>query len=208
MAVVRPLREADCSRIAEIDLAARGEAATLAPLGVPFFKTLYRAFLRSGQFSAFVYEDAHDILGFVLGCTDTRRALRRVVMKAFVPLAIRAGIRCLTRPALIPKVLVTFCYPRLTQPSGPELLVISVDPASQARGVGTALVGVLNKAFRAQGISSYQVTVKQSLEQANRFYRRLEFRLVDQFVFYGEPWNTYEYYLSSGERWRESVASK
>lgn len=208
MAVFRPLQEADCRRVAEIDLAARAEAATLAPLGVLFFTTLYRAFVRSGEFSAFVCEDAHDIMGFTLGCTNTRRALTRAVVRGFVPLALRAGIRCVMHPALIPKLLVTFRYPWQRQASGAELLVIAVDPACQARGVGTALAGTLNEAFRAQGISSYQVTVKQSLEGTNRFYRGLGFRLVDQFLFYGEPWNTYEYHLMSNGTLDGSAADR
>lgn len=199
MSRCRPLRKSDCRRVAEIDLAARAEFATLAPLGVPFFTTLYQAFVRSKQFLAFVYEDAHGIVGFTVGCTDTQRALKRAVMNAFVSLGLWAGIRCLKQPALILRVLGTFRYLWRRRASMPELLVISVDPACQTRGVGTALVGMLNEAFRTQGVRSYHVTVKQSIEGANRFYRRLGFRLADEFVFYGEPWNTYEYRVSPGE---------
>ncbi len=197
IAVFRPLLDTDCRRVAEIDLAARGEAATLASLGVSFFTVLYRAFIKSGEFLAFVCEESQEIRGFVLGCTDTRRAIRRALMRACIPLAMSAIGRCVKHPGLIPDLLVTLHYPERSKIAGPELLVIAVDPAHQLRGVGTALTRLLNEVFLAKGFGAYRVSVKQVLVGANRFYHRLGFCLVDQFTLYGEPWNTYEYRLSA-----------
>ncbi len=192
---VRPLRDGDCGAVAAIDAAAR-VGSFLPRLGVPFLTTLYRALLRTGGTSSFVCEENGRILGFVVGCRDTRTAFRRALVRAAVPLGLRAALRCATEPALIPLVLQTFSYPRQAQAAGAELLVISVDPKHHGGGVGKALVAALNRAFAAEGITGYHVTVRAVLDDSNAFYRRLQFRPAGELRMYGEIWNRYEYRLT------------
>lgn len=192
---IRPLRDADCGAVATIDAAAR-VGSFLPRLGVPFLTTLYRALLRTGATSSFVCEDSARILGFVVGCRDTRTAFRRALVRAVVPLGLKAALRCVTEPALIPLVLQTLTYPRQAKTDGAELLVISVDPKHHGGGVGKALVAALNRAFAADGITRYHVTVRAVLDNSNAFYRRLQFRPDGEVRMYGEVWNRYEYRLA------------
>jgi ribosomal protein S18 acetylase RimI-like enzyme len=186
--------------VAAIDAAARA-GAVLPRLGVPFLTTLYRALLRTGDAVGFVSEEATHIRGFIVGCRDTPMALRRAMARGLLPLAVKAAARCVAEPSLIPLLFQTLAYPRQSAGGGPELLVISVDPAHHRHGVGKALVEELNRAFIAQGIARYHVTVKASLDDTNAFYRRLRFLPAGEVRMYGEIWNRYEYRLSAeGDR--------
>jgi ribosomal protein S18 acetylase RimI-like enzyme len=53
------------------------------------------------------------------------------------------------------------------------------------------LVNALNAAFRAQGVQSYKVTVLQSNQGANSFYRALGFQPTLEFELYKKKWNLY-----------------
>ena len=200
--MTRRLVEGDCATIAAIDMAARGHVATLGPLGPRFFAALYRAFVRAGRFEAFVDEVDGRVRGFVIGATAPAKAMRAALVRAAAPLGLLALARSAQYPALIPRLLQTLAHLRSPAVGGPELVVIAVDPAWQHRGVGTRLVAALTEAFERRGVSAYRVVAKASLRDADAFYRRTGFRVVDDFTLYGEGWRMYERALAcdSGER--------
>ena len=59
---------------------------------------------------------------------------------------------------------------------------VSVDPARQARGLGTVLMTRALEAFRSQGLSTASLSVTVANEPAYRLYQRLGFRLKKEFA--------------------------
>jgi ribosomal protein S18 acetylase RimI-like enzyme len=59
---------------------------------------------------------------------------------------------------------------------------VSVDPETQARGLGTVLMTRALEAFRAQGLRTASLSVTVANEPAYRLYRRLGFRLKKEFA--------------------------
>jgi len=153
----------------------------------------YEGVLDLGVGFGFVAIEDKGPVGFVLGSTDTGQLFKRVVLSRAVVLALRAIPSVIRRPALIANVLETFLYPAREGevPEKAELVVIGLDAAYRRRGLGRSLVNALNETFRAQGVQSYKVTVLQSNQSANSFYRALGFRLACEFELYGKKWNLY-----------------
>lgn len=190
--MTRRLTVRDCATVAAIDMAARGPVATLAPLGPRFFAALYRAFVRSGRFDAFVEEVDGRVRGFVIGATAPADAMRAALVRVLVPLGLLVLARSARHPALVPRLVQTLAHLRSPAVGGAELVVIAVDPACQQRGVGARLVTALTEAFERRGVAAYRVVAKARLHDADAFYRRTGFRVVDDFTLYGEGWRTYE----------------
>ena len=187
---IRPLGAHDCGRVGEVDVAAR-TAATLGFLGAAFFATLYRALIAGPHAVGFVAEAPGRLVGFVLGTTRTRMALRDALRRSWFPLGARAGAALVRRPGRIGNVLAALRYPGRPHADGAELLVIAVAPDWQGRGVGRALTRALDAAFHARGIATYHVTAKARVPGVETFYRGLGFTSVDSFQLFGEPWTVY-----------------
>jgi ribosomal protein S18 acetylase RimI-like enzyme len=75
--------------------------------------------------------------------------------------------------------------------------VIGFDAPYRGRGLGRGLVNALNETFRAQGVRSYKVSVLQSNQGANGFYRALGFQHALEFELYQKKWNLYVLNLES-----------
>jgi ribosomal protein S18 acetylase RimI-like enzyme len=196
---VRPLRAADCASIGDLDVTAR-TAASLGFLGAGFFATLYRALVEGPHAVGFVAEAHGRRVGFVLGTTRTRLALRDALHRRFVALGMRALAALARRPARVGDVLAALRYPGRAEADAAELLVIAVAPDWQGRGVGRALAGALDTAFRARGITRYHVTAKARVPGGEAFYTGLGFREVSRFELFGEPWTVYARATSDGDR--------
>lgn len=170
----------------------------LPSLGEGFLRVLYRTALARGMGSGWVWVENGPALGFILGCLDTRAFFRGVLKAAALSLAAAALPSVLGRPALLGRVAETFAYPRrevLPEVSA-ELLVIAVAESARRRGIGRQLVSALTEDFRARAIGGYKVTVLQSNDPANAFYRGLGFRMAGEFTLYQRVWNLYHYRLA------------
>jgi len=193
---VRPLARADCRRIAEIHVSAR-PGDVLPDLGVAFLDTLYGRLLGRPGVWAFVGESSGRVVGFVLGCADTGATMRAVAIGGCLPLAWHTLAGCARRPRLAWHALETLRYPARRHAPGPELMVVAVEPDWQGCGVGSRLIATFSERLRLQGCSTYHVAVKSKNDTAARFYGRLGFRVVQRLAMYGEPWDLYEYRLTS-----------
>jgi len=180
------------ARVAELHCAALA-GDFLPSLGKGFLTVFYQGVLDLDVGFGFVTVADGQPVGFVLGSADTSVLFKRVIASRAVSLALRAVPAVLRRPALIGNVLETFLYPGKEEaiPHKAELVVIGFDVAYRGRGLGRGLVDALNNALRAQGISSYKVTVLQANQGANAFYRALGFQLALEFELYKKKWNLY-----------------
>ncbi len=179
-------------RIAEIH--ARALAGDFLPsLGVPFLAELYRGILGLGLGFGFVTVSGAAVTGFVIASDDTSALFRTVMMKRAMPLGLRLLPALLRRPTLLRNIIETFTYPGQEGKVAiaAELVVIAVDATTRGQGQGALLCDTLDADFRQRGITRYKVSVNQSNEGANRFYRRQGFALADSFRLYGRGWNLY-----------------
>lgn len=188
---IRRLAVDDCDRIGDVDVAAR-TAATLGFLGPAFFARLYRALIAGPDAVGFVAEADGRLVGFVVGTTRTRAALRGALRRSFVPLAAHAAAALLRRPARLGSLMAALRYPDRAHAEGAELLVIAVAPDWQGRGVGRALACALDADFRRRRIARYHVAAKARVPGIEAFYRALGFTPVGDFELFGEPWTVFE----------------
>lgn len=65
-----------------------------------------------------------------------------------------------------------------------HLLLLAVQPKSRRAGIGTALVGWLEKSCRTAGIQRIRLEVRATNQAARQFYETLGFRFVSQIAAY------------------------
>jgi ribosomal protein S18 acetylase RimI-like enzyme len=189
---IAKLRVDHAARVADIH--ARALAGDFLPsLGVGFLTELYRGILGLGLGFGFATLVDNRVAGFVLASEDTSALFRTVLRRRAIPLGLRLAPALLRRPSLVRNIIETFTYPQHESavPVSAELVVIAVDTAQRGAGIGAALCSALDADFRRRGITRYKVTVNQSNDGANRFYKRQGFELAHAFTLYGRAWNLY-----------------
>ena len=165
----------------------------LPSLGHRFLEGLYACMLEDQQVFGYVYEESKTIHGFILGCEDTSRLFRNTLTRRPIFLIGRLAPSLIRKPQLLWKVGQTLLYPSAEPASDikAELVVVVVDEAVRGTGIGQRLVARLETTFLERGIDAYKVTVNQSNEKANLFYKRLGGELTGAFSLYGKDWNMY-----------------
>jgi ribosomal protein S18 acetylase RimI-like enzyme len=185
------LSPADARAVAEIDVEARA-GDFLPSLGVPFLTALYGQLLSGRQsWGHGVRGPSGEVLGFVVGCTDTEavfRALSPVRNGAMFAATLRA---LLGRPSSIVRMAESVLYTSKEEAGDvkAELVVIGVRRDVRSGGHGAAMVRALAAEFVARGIARYRVTVKEKNQGAMRFYARHGFSPLSRFRLYGEDWS-------------------
>lgn len=200
--MIVPMQRSHAGEIARIHAQALS-GDFLPSLGVRFLRVFYEGALDQGVGFGFVHQDDRSSQedlgprGFVFGSANTRALFKRVMLSRMLALSFAAMPAVLRHPLLLRNVAETFLYPGKEgqTPHQAELVVIGVDAALRGQRIGEALVGELNRAFRAQGVQAYKVTVLQSNQGANRFYQRLGFQFSFEFTLYHKKWNLYTYEL-------------
>jgi ribosomal protein S18 acetylase RimI-like enzyme len=145
----------------------------LPTLGTRFLKRLYGRIVRSRYaFLIVAHDDAHGVVGFVAGTTDTSRLYRQFLVRDGLIVTVTSGAR-LARS--LPQVLETLRYGRDGSSAEPELLALAVDEAWRRRRVGTALVEEFLRRATASGASTARVVVGAGNAAAIALYRRAGF---------------------------------
>jgi ribosomal protein S18 acetylase RimI-like enzyme len=167
----------------------------LPSLGVAFLERFYRAVIEEELAFGYVSIEDEQVNGFVLGSIDSSRLFRVVGIKYGVSLGWAALPVIIRKPSTLIKVAETLFYPRKEGfvLERAELVVIAINPERRSQGIGGQLVNALTHAFSMNGIDAYKVTVLQSNDGANRFYRKLGFQLAGEFRLYAFQWNLYIY---------------
>jgi ribosomal protein S18 acetylase RimI-like enzyme len=196
--VVR-LTRADAAAVAAIDVEARA-GDFLPSLGEGFLTSLYGQLLAPGErggaagaprsWGHGVRSPGGEILGFVVGCTDTEavfQALSPVRNRAMFVATARA---LLGRPASLIRMAESLLYTSRESALGvtAELVVIGVRRDARSGGLGARMVRALAAELEERGVARYRVTVKEKNEAALRFYARHGFERVSRFRLYGEDW--------------------
>ncbi len=184
-AAVRPCREEDLARIAEIHKTQfLVPGALLGKLSPALIAALYAAFLDRSIF--LVHTSNGKVDGFVLGGSS------RELIRCKYSFLCRHALFCLAdvvrRPRLWLRVFRSFVGlvgGWLSSRAGalPEdkfrMLSIAVDPRAARKGVGTALVRDFEVAIRAVS-HTYCLNVLKNNTSAIRFYEKLAFQCVGE----------------------------
>ena len=148
----------------------------LSSLGEPFLATLYGGLAASR--SSFVITATRDdeLLGFICGATDTRRAYLEFALSSNAP---RAALRVLPRlwsPSTIRRVLETLLYPtRRTEVALPsaEILNFCVTRSQRGCGVGRRLFEALVAEFARRSVDEIRIVTGAEQRSAQAFYDRI-----------------------------------
>jgi ribosomal protein S18 acetylase RimI-like enzyme len=197
--VVR-LTTGDAAAVAGIDVEARA-GDFLPSLGLRFLTTMYGQ-LVTGRESwghgvrapAVTAGDAPappgDVLGFVVGCTDTEAVFHALSPLRNGPMCLATAAALLRRPTALIRMAESLFYTSRESAGDvrAELVVIGVRRDVRSGGLGGQMVRALADELRARGVARYRVTVKEKNEAALRFYARHGFEPLSRFRLYGEGW--------------------
>ena len=154
----------------------------LPDLGHRFLSRLYREIDTAPTGEVWASVEAKRVVGFVAGCSDTKRCYYTVLRSAGLSLVQAAG-GSLFSPNVLRRLPSVARYPFRNGGAGifqhratpAELLAIAVDPATRGRGIGTRLVRALEAGLRSRGVAAYRVATNAADPHSNRFYLRAGF---------------------------------
>jgi hypothetical protein len=200
---IRPMCEADVSRVAHLHHQAMGKSLW-AQLGQRFLREIYRGMLETPSFLGFVYEENGQIEGFIAGSEDTSTMMMQVFRARFHRLSI-AGLLGLRNPAVLKHILETPLYFRSS--NGPssdaipaESLFCSFTPKLRGKRVSGHINKVLFDTLLYKGHSEVKITTETDNEGANRQLQSWGFTSKGTFQFYGKEMVLYVLDLTSCER--------
>lgn len=185
------LTPADTQAVAEIDVEARA-GDFLPSLGVPFLAALYGQLLSGGEsWEHGVRSPEGEVLGFVVGCTDTEAVFRALSPVRNGAMLLATARALLGRPSSIVRMAESLLYTSKEEAGDvkDEFVVIGVRRDVRSAGLGAVLVRALTAELAARGVPRVRVTVKEKNQGALRFYAKHGFSPRSRFHLYGESWS-------------------
>lgn len=170
----------------------------LTSLGPQFVSRLYRSLVASPEVFLIAAQVDSEIVGFICGSVDTRRAYRDSLPRLCWSLPI--VLTKLASFASIKRVWETLRYPsRQTAVELPaaEILNFCVAGSCQGRGIGRRLFAELETEFRRRGVESIRIVTGGQQRQAQRFYAAVGASLAGTIeVHRGSPSLVYTHTIS------------
>jgi len=164
----------------------------LVQLGPRFLSELYQGIGEAPGSTCFVAEaEGRRVVGFVAAACDVPAMYRWILGARWLALGLAAWPYVLRRGTLR-EVWQTLRYPARVPPGLPraEILAIAVDRAWQSKKVGSKLMRAALTGLADRGIARVKVVVGEQLA-ANRYYRRLGYRLAGTMEQHGRLLNIY-----------------
>ena len=173
----------------------------LTNLGSAFLRALYSEMAASPHCLGYVAIDGQEVVGVVVGTTDSGAVFKEMLWKRGLRLAMPVLAALLRRPKLFPQVLQTLSYPgqAAREPDEAELFFIGTKAERRRKGVGCALFHALTEEFRAQGMKVMGLTVEATNDIAKRFYQRNGMRPSHTLTRYGRQMYWYSLPLEDEE---------
>lgn len=174
----------------------------LTVLGPRFLGQLYRGIVEDRAGILYIAKDGNRLQGFAAGTLEPAGFYSRLIRDRLVGFALASIGPLLRNPGIFLRLWRAFRKPTesRTLPEKTALLMsIAVDPAVQHRGLGKTLVEVFCEACAKQGAQRVLLTTdNDGNDNVNRFYARLNFVLVRNFITpEGRAMNEYVRVLSS-----------
>lgn len=142
----------------------------LATLSVDFLEKFYYSLFKSHDTFSLVAVRGQKVLGFVT-CTT---AVKSLPVFLFVHLWKEISFEMFKNPFLFFKFSSSLFYPNFTSTEAAcEILSIAVVQGDRGRGLGSKLVSNAKLKFKKRGFKYFQLSVRDSMKEANNFYQRI-----------------------------------
>ncbi|HNX86278.1 MAG TPA: GNAT family N-acetyltransferase [Bacteroidales bacterium] len=170
-----------CQQVAEIHIE-RILHGVLPLLGIQLLSRIYSELSRLPQAGVWVALHDYQVIGFIAGCSDTRKTFRRLLFRLQWPIAVFI-VESLFRHNLIKFVKIVL-YPLISgsvkehsfkecKSVKPEILSIAVSRDHQSNGLGQHLVFAFEEMLQDwQCKGMYRVASNISGASSNNFYLR------------------------------------
>lgn len=184
-AVIVPLAPAHVKDVARLHCATL--TGLLSRLGPCAASAYYTGCARSAAAAGFVFLEAGEVKGFVLGSLGPGDLQREVVRHnpVGVFLGVCAGV--LRRPSALRWLARSFRGPDAGSydATAPELTYLAVGVPWRGTGAGRRLVEAFTSALREAGATACELSVDADNAEAVAFYERLGFRPVGRYREFG-----------------------
>jgi ribosomal protein S18 acetylase RimI-like enzyme len=171
----------------------------LPELGQSFLNLLHRHMIASKFSISYVATQGLEIVGYILGVTDTSKFYREFLFRYGV-LASIVILPKIFRMRHFTTILRGLTYFQRRYPEDPkaEMLAFAVNSGNKLSGVGKALFETIIDQFKAYGVTKIKFgTVDTNNKAANNFYLRIGCELVRTVKFYKDSHvNVYIYNIS------------
>lgn len=198
---IRPMQWRDVPRVAELHHAAMGKSLW-AQLGQGFLREIYRALLCTNEFIAFVYEEEHQIEGFIAGSTHTEAMMQSALRQRTVRLSLKT-ILGLRNPSVLKRLLDTPKYFKQSAPSTSvtaESLFCSFTPKLRGKRISGHINKVLFDTLYHLGHRQVKITTETDNVGANRQLTSWGFENQSTFHFYDKEMVLYVLNFETSDR--------
>jgi len=171
----------------------------LSTLGSPFLTILYEKMAKDPNSFVLLAKSEGRIEGFVSGSVNVRKFYKRFLINSFFQVFITL-IPQFLNPSVWKKIVETLRYP-LKNGDLPqaELLSIAISKKARGKGVAVRLFDSFKEEMERRRVKQFKVTVGSENLIANRFYKKVGFKLIAQReVHAGEKSNVWVYSLEGG----------
>lgn len=180
---IRPAIHADLESIVRLHMASF-PGFFLTFLGPRFLRMLYRQFIERDSGAILAAEADGRLCGFVGGVTQQAGFYSQLVRANLIGFAWASTGAIMRRPAVLPRLLRALRRSSEAKESAAEacLMSIGVDPQTEGKGIGRALVQAFCTEMARRGCPAICLTTdKVDNERVNRFYRGLGFVVTREF---------------------------
>lgn len=198
---IRPMRWTDVPRVAELHHAAMGKSLW-AQLGQGFLREIYRALLCTNEFIAFVYEEEHQIEGFIAGSTHTEKMMQSALRQRTLQLTLKTVLG-LRNPSVLKRLLDTPKYFTQSAPSTritAESLFCSFTPKLRGKRISGHINKVLFDTLHYLGHNQVKITTETDNLGANRQLTSWGFENQSTFHFYDKEMVLYVLNFETSDR--------
>tara|TARA_B100000029_G_scaffold13546_3_gene14128 strand:+ start:1186 stop:1809 length:624 start_codon:yes stop_codon:yes gene_type:complete len=174
----------------------------LVRLGRRFLSALYRHLAGSRHAFLIAALRREEVVGFIVGCEDTRRLYREFLLRNPFPVACAmAGL--VFSPSAWKRVYETWRYPSQkleVELPGNEILNFCVATKCQGKGVGGILFDALCEEFQQREVKEVRIVTGGEQESAHRFYEAKGALLAGEITVHsGAVSRVYVHRLAGGE---------
>lgn len=161
----------------------------IATLPVNFLEKFYCALLESQETFTLVATNNLKVLGFVT-CTTAPKNLPKLLLMHLWKEII---FEILKNPLLFFKFSGSLFYPNFTGKKRIcEILSIAVIQDARGHGLGTKLVSKAKLEFKRRGFKYFQLSVRDSMKEANNFYQKIGLAKIKSAKFLGDKINFWQ----------------
>lgn len=169
MPTTRTATPADAHAIARLHMETLpGDVSDFTPLGAGIVRRFYAQAIARGAATVCVAEEHGQVLGFVMITPDIAQLFPRALLSGLGDIV--AFVFGANPVGLAKAVINKFTSGTATVASVPELVYLGVGAASRGKGLGALLMRAAHDAFRAQGISTYELNVHADNPHAVKLY--------------------------------------